>query len=53
MILGGEESVDVEMVGIEFEQVKSFKYLGVKIQNNGKQEAETFKGWNQLQKRTK
>ena len=40
MILGGEESVGMEVEGIKLEQVKSFKYLGVQIQNNGKQEAE-------------
>ena len=39
MILGGEESVEMEIEGIKLEQVKSFKYLGVQIQNNGKQEA--------------
>ena len=40
MILGGEESVEMKVEGIKLEQVKSFKYLGVQIQNNGKQEAE-------------
>ena len=38
MILGGEESVEMEVEGIKLEQVRSFKYLGVQIQNNGKQE---------------
>ena len=41
MILGGEESVEMEVEGFKLQQVKSFKYLGVQIQNNGKQEAET------------
>ena len=27
MILGGEESVEMEVEGIKLEQVKSFKYL--------------------------
>ena len=40
MILGGEESVELEVEGIKLEQLKSFKYLGAQIQNNGKQEAE-------------
>ena len=44
MILCGEESVEMEVRGIKLEQVKkSFKYLGVEIQNNGKQEAEIKK----------
>ena len=43
MIMGGEESVEMEVEDIKLEQVKSFKYLGVQIQNNGKQEAETNK----------
>ena len=29
MILGGEESVEIEVEGIELKQVKIFKYLGV------------------------
>ena len=29
MILGGEESVEIEVEGIKLEQVKSFIYLGV------------------------
>ena len=40
MILDGEKSVEIEMEGIKLEPVKSFKYLGLQIQNNGKQEAE-------------
>ena len=40
MILGGKESVEMEVEDIKLEQMKSFKYLGVQIQNNGKQEAE-------------
>ena len=31
MILGGEESIEMEVKGIKLEQVKSFKYLGVQI----------------------
>jgi len=31
MILGGEESVEMEVEGIKLEQVESFKYLGVQI----------------------
>ena len=38
MILGEEESVEMEGEGIKLEQVNSFKYLGVQIRNNGKQE---------------
>ena len=38
--LGGEESVEMEMEDIKLEQVMSFEYLGVQIQNNGKREAE-------------
>ena len=30
----------MEVEGIKLEQVKNFQYLGVQIQNNGKQEAE-------------
>ena len=40
MILSGEESVEMEVEDIKLEQVKSFKYMGVQIQNNGKQETE-------------
>ena len=40
MILGGEKSVEMEVEGIKLERVKSFKYLGIQIENNGKQEAE-------------
>ena len=40
MILSGEESVGMEVEGIKLQQVRSFKYLGLQIQNNGKQEAE-------------
>ena len=40
MIIGGEETVEMEVGSIKLEQVKSFKYLGVQIQNNGKQESE-------------
>ena len=40
MILGGEKSIEIEMEGSKLEQVKSFKHLGVQIQNNGKQEAD-------------
>ena len=36
IILGGKESVEIEVEGIKLEQVKSFKYLGVQIQNDGK-----------------
>ena len=43
MILGGEESIEMEVEGIKLEQVRSFKYLGVQIKNNGKQEAEINK----------
>ena len=43
VILGGEESVEMEVEDIELEQVKSFKYLGVQIQNNEKQETEKMK----------
>ena len=57
----------MEVEGIKLEQVKSFDYLGVQIQNNGKQEAETneristamkklnrnFLKWEQWQKRPK
>ena len=39
MIFGGEKSVEMEVEGIKLEQVRKFKYLGVQIQNNGKQEA--------------
>ena len=39
MILGGEENVEMEVEGIKLKHVKSFKYLGVQIQSNGKQEA--------------
>ena len=35
-IMGGEESVEMEVKGIKLEQVKNFKYLGVQIPNNGK-----------------
>ena len=40
MILVAEKSVEIEVESIKLEQVKSFKYLGVQIQNNGKQKAE-------------
>ena len=40
VILGGEESVEIEVEGIKLKQVKRFKYLWVQIQNNEKQEAE-------------
>ena len=40
MILGGGKSVAMNVGGIKLEQVTSFKYLGVQIQNNGNQEAE-------------
>ena len=40
MIMGEEESVEMEVEDIKLEQVKNFKYLGAQIQNNGKQEAE-------------
>ena len=39
--MGGDESAEMEVKGIKLEQVKSFKYLGAQIQNNGKQETET------------
>ena len=42
--MGGEESVEMEVEGFKLQQVKSFKYLGVQIQNNWKQEAE-IKKW--------
>ena len=34
MILGGQESLEIEVEGIKLERVKSFKYLGLRIQNN-------------------
>ena len=40
VILGAEESVEMEVEGNKLEQVKSFEYLGVQIQNNGKQGTE-------------
>jgi len=40
MILGGEESVKMKVEDVKLEEVKGFKYLGVQIQNNGKQETE-------------
>ena len=48
MILGGEESVEMEVEGIKLEQVegikleqvKSFKYLGVQTENNRKYETD-------------
>jgi len=43
MLLSEEESVEMEVEDIKLEQVKSLKYLGVQIQNNGKQEAEINK----------
>ena len=43
MILGGEESVEMEVESIKSVQVKSFKYLEVQIQNNGKQVAKINK----------
>ena len=33
MILGGEESVEMEVKGMKLERMKSFKYLGVQVQN--------------------
>ena len=39
MVLSIEESVEMEVEDIKLEQVKSLKYLGVQIQNSGKQEA--------------
>ena len=40
MKLGEEERVEMEVEGIKLEQVMSFKYLGVQIQNNEKQDEE-------------
>ena len=41
MILGGEEErIEMEMEDFKLQQVKSFKYLGVQIQNNVKPETE-------------
>ena len=40
MILGGEESVEMKVEAIKLEQVNSFKYLGIQIKNNGKQETD-------------
>ena len=40
MVVNGEESVEMEVKGIKLKQVKSFKYLGIQIQNDVKQEAE-------------
>ena len=39
MVLGGKESIEMEVEGIKLEQVKSFKYVGVqiKITENKKQ----------------
>ena len=36
--MGWEESVEMEVAGIKLEHVNCFKYLGVQIENNGKQE---------------
>ena len=44
MILGEEESLELEVEGIKLEQVKSFKYLGVQIQKKGTQKAEINEG---------
>ena len=33
-ILSGQERVEMEVEDIKLEEVKSFKYLGVKIRNN-------------------
>ena len=41
MIVGGQESAEMDAEGIKLKQVQSFNYLGVQIQNNEKQEAET------------
>ena len=44
VILGGEEGVEMKLKGIRLDQVESFKYLGVQIQNNGKQKPEINEG---------
>ena len=36
VMLSAKKSVEMEVEGIELEQVKSFKYLGMQIQNNRK-----------------
>ena len=40
MILDGEKNVEMKVEGTKFEQMMSFKYFGVQIQNNEKQETE-------------
>ena len=40
MIINKEESIEMEVDGIKLEQLKSFKYSEIQIQNNGKQDAE-------------